>query len=61
MLYTRVLNRLEAGPARTEELARICNRFGAIIHELRRAGVCIVTRRAPGVSYVYELIPARGR
>lgn len=58
----RILNMLRLGPVSNQELASVCLRYSARIHDLREHGFRIVTRRVPGKSglHMFELIGEEG-
>lgn len=49
-----VLSRLREGDATSEDLNVVCYRFSARIHELRKQGFDITTKRVGGIA-VYSL------
>ncbi len=49
-----VLSRLREGAATSEDLNLVCYRFSARIHELRKQGFDITTRKVAGMA-VYSL------
>lgn len=51
-----ILGRLTEGPATNLELGLICQRFGARLHELKRAGRPWVKRMIKAGVYEYRLI-----
>ena len=51
-----ILERLARGPATNLELGMICQRFGARLHELKRAGHPWVKRMVEAGIYQYRLI-----
>jgi hypothetical protein len=52
----KLLERLQRGPATSEELSRIAQRFGARIHELRKEGHMIDAKHVSGGLWLYTLI-----
>ena len=56
LMVDRVLERLRLGPATSRELGEITHRFSARVYDLRQQyGKTIITRRAKGGAYIYEL------
>ena len=53
----QIVDRLLVGPATTLELSAIALRFGARVHELRRRGFEIESKRLGGGLWLYRLIP----
>ncbi len=56
-----ILERLAQGPATNLELGAICQRFGARLHELKRAGHPWLKRPVKAGVYEYRLIRADSR
>lgn len=56
----RILQRLREGPASNQELSAIALRFGARLHDLRKAGyaVSVIERDHASGKVVYALEPA---
>jgi hypothetical protein len=54
-LNLAILERLRLGPATGGDLAAICSRYGARIHDLREAGHVINKERAGRMSWRYSL------
>lgn len=49
----KVLTALKGGPISNYELIKICQRFGARIHELREEGHVITTRKINATKTLY--------
>lgn len=50
----KILARLQSGPAVTDDLNKICNRFSARLGELRKAGYEISTEKVDGAKGVFR-------